>query len=89
MLRRNTSCGCSGKFCGIFLYRSTKSPSNGWIHELPFSTLAMRNRGKRVSVPWQMRLVIMSATSRWPSTIHRNALCAMKFWVCGGSHFAT
>jgi hypothetical protein len=42
-----------------------------------------------VSVPWQMRLVIMSATSRWPSTIHRNALCARKFWVCGGSHFAT
>jgi hypothetical protein len=63
--------------------------NNGKIHELPFSTLAMRSLGKRVSVPWQIRLVIMSAISRCPNTIQRNALCAMKFWVCGGSHVPT
>lgn len=78
-----------GKFCGIFLYRSAKSWNNGNIQLLPFSTLAIRSLGNRVSVPWQIRLVIMSAISRWPSTIHRKALCAMKFWVCGGSHLAT
>jgi hypothetical protein len=48
----------------------------------------MRSFGKRVSVPWQIRLVIMSVISRWPNAIHRNALCAIKFWVRGGSDLA-
>jgi hypothetical protein len=55
---------------------------------LPFSTLAMRSFGNRVSVPWQIRLVIMSAISRCPSTVQRNALISMKLLVVGGSHLS-
>jgi hypothetical protein len=40
-------------------------------------------------IAWQMSAVIMSAISRWPGTIQRIALCAMMFWVCGGSHRLT
>src|ERR1700733_14572254 len=42
-LRRNTSCGCSGKFCGILLYVACRSSKNGLIQALPFSTLVIRS----------------------------------------------
>src|SRR5246127_4963055 len=87
-LRRNTSCGCSGKFCGILLYVDCRSSNSGLIHALPFSTLAMRNFGNRVSVPWQIRLVNMSAISRWPSAVHLKADISNALLVDGGSHLS-
>src|ERR1700742_4098328 len=87
-LRRNTSCGCSGKFCGILLYVDCRSSNSGLIQALPFSTLAMRNFGNRVSVPWQIRLVNMSAISRQPSAGHLKADNSNALLVDGGSHLS-
>src|ERR1700744_6805221 len=87
-LRRKTSCGCSGKFCGILLYVDCRSSKSGLIHALPFSTLAMRSFGNRVNVPWQIRLVNMSAISRWPSAVHLNADISKALLVDGGSHLS-
>src|SRR3981189_739447 len=85
MLRRNTSCGCSGKFCGILLYVDCRSSNSGLIQALPFSTLAIRSFGNLVNVPWQIRLVSMSAISRWPNAVHLNADISNALLVDGGS----
>src|SRR6202048_5082934 len=87
-LRRNTACGCSRKFCGILLYVDCRSSNSGLIHALPFSTLAIRSFGKRVRVPWQIRLVSMSAISRWPNAVHLNADISNALLVDGGSHLS-
>src|ERR1700689_3646434 len=50
-LRRNTSCGWSGKFCGTLLYGDCRPANSGFTHALPFSPLAMRSFGNRVNVP--------------------------------------